>query len=123
MPNQINTIYVSFLHPSNHCLNVSRDKIYDFKFLFEEAIDKWIEDQNRWAETVKRLMEQPLQRRRLYIASWDTNYGEKVALIWASTVDEARALALDKGAWPDFNIDELGVMPDESEVLFVKGGD
>lgn len=46
-------MYVSFLHASD----VGRD----FKFLFEEAIDTWVKDQNRWAELVKRLMEQPLQ--------------------------------------------------------------
>lgn len=111
---------VSFLHDSDVYLNVSRVCLYDFKKLFEEAIDTWVKDQNRWAETVKRLMEQP---RRLYVATWTTNYGEMVALIWARTIDEARMLALDKGAWPDFEIDELGCMPDESEVLLVKGGD
>ena len=116
-------IYVSFLVSSDRYLDVSRNTIYDFKKLFHNALDTWIKDQDRWAETVKRLMEQPLQKHRLYVASWDTNYGEKVALIWAQTIDEARMLALDKGAWPDFMVDELGVMPQESEVLFVKGGE
>lgn len=46
-----------------------------------------------------------------------------MSLIWAQTIDEARTLALDKGAWSPFELNELGVMPDESEVLFVKGGE
>ncbi len=99
-------IYVSFLHPAYIATNL------DYKSLFHEALDLWVKDQDKWAK-------QPLHR--LYVASWVTNYGEQVALIWARTIDEARLMALDKGAWPGFECEELGVMPEESAVLFVKG--
>lgn len=36
---------------------------------------------------------------KLCVATWTTNYGELVALIWASSIGEAKTLAIEAGAW------------------------
>lgn len=109
----------------------------DYEQLYLEAIDLWIKDQDKWMASIANFKAE-LQNaticvveetnikksRKLYVATWYTNYGERVALIWAANIDEARVLVLETGAWPGYQLDELDVvMPQESSVIFVKGGE
>ncbi len=56
---------------------------------------------------------------KLFAIFWATNYGERVALVWAKTATQARNLVED--VWDGYEIQEVPISK-TPEVVFVRGG-
>lgn len=59
---------------------------------------------------------------KLFKFTWQTNYGESVALVEA--IDEAEAISLFKPGllWDGFNCEEV-ILTGESKIISIEGGD
>jgi nicotinamide mononucleotide adenylyltransferase len=94
-----------------------------FQSLYEETLDLWANDRKKWNNLVKNLREEINSKilRHVFIASWNTNYGEKVALIYAKDFTHARKL-IEDSAWDNYELEPI-ILPTEYQVLFIKGGE
>lgn len=54
---------------------------------------------------------------KLFICTWDTNYGLQYCVVSAITKERAEILAKRAGAWDDMVVNEIGISPIE-EVIF-----
>ena len=56
---------------------------------------------------------------KTFIANWKTNYGLDVMLINSEDIESAKIIAKEKGAWTEFEIEEIDILTEG--VTFYEG--